>query len=522
MTEFRKRHDVFRKSRHRMVELQIASRGVRDEAVLEAMRTVPREVFVPDRLLEFAYDDTPLPIEEGQTISQPFIVALMIEALDLSAGNRVLEVGAGSGYAAAVLSRIAAAVFAVERHAPLADLARERAARLGFDNITVLHGDGTLGWREHAPYDAILVSAGGPDIPRNLLEQLTIGGRLVIPIGLEPRSQELLRIRRVEEHEYEQSSLGRVQFVPLVGSEGWSADGTPLPPHRARAPLRTERPERRRLGSLIAEQCDSFDTIGNAPFDALLDRIGGARVVLIGEASHGTSEFYEMRARITRELIVRRGFNVVAIEADWPDTATIDRHVRNLPREPLRTAPFSRFPTWMWRNQEMHRFVDWLTDHNGRQRDTAKVSLHGLDLYSLNNSIGAVLSYLDRVDPEAAAAARVRFACFSPWETDPATYGRAAVSGATKDCEAEAVATLTQLLERRMPYLEQASPGANSPRRQQTGSTRRQTDFAERRLCSWHTRHRTPLPADSARVAPRTTRQGGVVRNSSKTMSSGL
>ena len=275
-----------------------------------------------------------------------------------------------------------------------------------------------------------------------------------MPTGHEPRGQELVRVVRAAEHDYEQSSLGRVQFVPLIGSEGWSADGTQLPPHRARTPLRITTPEAERTGALIRDHCERFDAIEQAPLDRLLDRIGDSRVVLIGEASHGTSEFYEMRARITRELIAQRGFNVVTIEGDWPDTATIDRYVRGLPGESLRTPPFSRFPTWMWRNQEMRRFVDWLADHNGRQRNVDdKVSVHGLDLYSLNNSIGAVLSYLDRVDPAAAAAARVRFACFSPWETDPATYGRAAVSGQTKDCEEEAVATLTRLLDHHVQYL---------------------------------------------------------------------
>jgi protein-L-isoaspartate(D-aspartate) O-methyltransferase len=203
-----------------MVARQIASRGVTDERVLVAMRTVPRELFVPEAMSEFAYEDAPLPIEEGQTISQPYIVAVMIEALELQPGDRVLEIGAGSGYAAAVLSRVVREVFAVERHASLAGLARGRAQRLGYENVQVLHGDGTLGWPEHAPYDAIVVAAGGPEIPESLLEQLRIGGRLIIPVGTALRSQELVRVRRTGQHDFERESLGRAQFVPLVGSEG--------------------------------------------------------------------------------------------------------------------------------------------------------------------------------------------------------------------------------------------------------------------------------------------------------------
>lgn len=440
-------------SRQRMVAQQLAARGVNDLRTLEAMQTVPRERFVPDELAEFAYEDAPLPIEEGQTISQPLIVALMIEALQVKAEDRALEIGAGSGYAAAVLSRVAKEVYAVERFQTLADLARRRMSQLGYTNVQVLCGDGTLGWPEHAPYDVIMVSAGGPDVPESLLRQLAIGGRLVIPVGSEPRSQELLRIRRTGNHQFDEESLGKVQFVPLVGTEGWAMDGVPVAPRRARRPLRITPPKGSRLSALIAENAEPFDDIERAPLGALLDRIGDARVVLIGEATHGTSEFYRMRAGITRELIEHKGFTIVGIEGDWPDTQMIDSYVRDRPALQLREPAFSRFPTWMWRNHEVRHFVEWLAGHNrgaGRQR---QVSVHGLDLYSLNNSIGAVLDYLDRVDPDAARSARIRYGCFSPWEMDPATYGRAAVAGRLKSCEDEAVAALTELLEERLEYL---------------------------------------------------------------------
>ena len=437
-----------------MVEQHIAARGVRDGRVLQAMLEVPRERFVPDRLQEFAYADTPLPIEAGQTISQPYIVALMLEALELEPGDRALEVGAGSGYAAAVISRMAGSVFAIERHEELAALARDRLRELGYDNVTILHGDGTLGWPDHAPYDAIVVAAGGPDVPRPLLEQLRVGGRLVIPVGHEPRTQELVRVRRTSEDDYQREQLGRVQFVPLIGTEGWALDGVPVQPRRARAPLRIPAPERHELSGLIAEECQPLESIADSDLGALLERIGDARVVLIGEASHGTSEFYRMRARITRELIARRGFTVVAIEGDWPDTHAIDRQVRGGAAPPLRTPAFERFPTWMWRNREMRQFIRWLTKFNAtRPTPESQVRVVGLDLYSLYNSIGSVLDYLDRVDPAAAESARIRYGCFSPWETDPATYGRAAVSGRMPGCEAEAVATLTDLLRRRLEYL---------------------------------------------------------------------
>ena len=220
--------------RHRMVDRQIEGRGVRDPAVLAAMRSVPREHFLPPELEEFAYQDNPLPIERGQTISQPFIVALMTEALRLGPQDRVLEIGTGSGYAAAILARIAREVYTIERHAELAETATGRLAQLGFDNVVVRHGDGTLGWPEHAPYDAIVVTAGGPQVPEPLLAQLAPGGRLVIPVG-EEKVQELVRVTRRADGSFEREELGGVRFVPLIGAEGWVEERVAAPPRRAAA-----------------------------------------------------------------------------------------------------------------------------------------------------------------------------------------------------------------------------------------------------------------------------------------------
>lgn len=213
----------FTAERHSMVERQLAARGLRDPLVLEAMRAVPREAFVPPDFVPEAYADGPLPIGEGQTISQPYVVALMAEALELRGEERVLEIGAGSGYAAAVLGEIAAEVVAVERHWSLADEAAERLGRLGYENVEVVSGDGSRGWPERAPYDAIVVAAGAPAVPDSLRRQLSVGGRLVIPVGRDRTLQQLLRVRRLSETEYEEEELGGVRFVPLVGEEGWGA-----------------------------------------------------------------------------------------------------------------------------------------------------------------------------------------------------------------------------------------------------------------------------------------------------------
>jgi protein-L-isoaspartate(D-aspartate) O-methyltransferase len=203
-----------------MVADQIVARGVQDPRVLEVMRTVPREAFVPPDLAEFAYEDSPLPIEAGQTISQPYIVALMIAAARIRRDDRVLEIGTGSGYAAAIMSRMARRVYSIDRHEQLTGLARDRMDLLGFDNVVIGTGDGTQGWPDNAPFDVTLVAAGSPRIPAPLCDQLARGGRLVIPVGDTDR-QRLIRITRTGEHRFTEDDLGPVRFVPLIGAHGW-------------------------------------------------------------------------------------------------------------------------------------------------------------------------------------------------------------------------------------------------------------------------------------------------------------
>ena len=214
--------DYYAECRAAMVATQIAARGVTDPAVLTAMQTVPREAFVPVELMEFAYDDLPLPIGEGQTISQPYIVALMTAALLPTPTDRVLEIGTGSGYAAAILHCIVKEVYTVERLETLYRLARRRLRRLGYHHVAVHHGNGTLGWPAHAPYDGIVVTAGGPTIPPALQEQLALGGRLVMPVGAQPTPQRLVRVTRVSATRFQQEDLGLVCFVPLIGAQGWA------------------------------------------------------------------------------------------------------------------------------------------------------------------------------------------------------------------------------------------------------------------------------------------------------------
>lgn len=211
----------YRAERAAMVARQIAARGISDVRLLDAMRTVPRELFVPDHLAGSAYDDRALPIEEGQTISQPYIVALMIDAARIGSADRVLEVGAGSGYAAAVLGQVAGEVFTIERFPALAALAQARLELLGADNVTVITGDGTEGLPSQAPFDAILAAASGAKVPEPLRRQLGIGGRLVMPIGATRFVQHLIKLTRRGEDDFVEENLGAVRFVPLIGVHGF-------------------------------------------------------------------------------------------------------------------------------------------------------------------------------------------------------------------------------------------------------------------------------------------------------------
>ncbi|MDX2317559.1 MAG: protein-L-isoaspartate(D-aspartate) O-methyltransferase [Hyphomicrobiaceae bacterium] len=455
-------HDIHARDRAFMVARHLEARGITDPDVLTAMGKVPREAFVSEPLSEFAYEDSPLPIEAGQTISQPYIVARMVELAEVKPGDKVLEVGAGSGYAAAVMSRIAAHVYAIERHEELATEARAREKRLGYDNLEIIHADGTKGLPEHAPFNAIVVSAGGPKVPEALKRQLAVDGRLVIPVGLGPQ-QTLLLVRRVDAETFEEEDHGAVTFVPLIGEEGWEG------PDKAKAatnvdaatsgfanglltPSQPAKTARTKLSHIIADAAEPFGDLDELA--SLAERFADKRVVLLGEATHGTAQFYDARARITEMLVKKHGFNIVAVEADWPDASVCNAFVRGLPRPEVPADPFSRFPTWMWRNGQVAAFLTRLKAINEQIGDPDRqAGFYGLDVYSLGASIEAVLLYLDRVDPEAAQVARQRYGCLAPWRAEPARYGHMAMSRGYAVCEKPVTDALLDLLHNRLGYL---------------------------------------------------------------------
>ena len=432
----------FAKRRAQMVDRQVAGRGVLGHRVLDAMRDVPREAFLPQALHEFAYEDAALEVEPGLLIAQPYVIALMTEVLRLEGSERVLEIGTGSGYGTAVLSRLAQSVYSVESSGSLAAKAAATLAALGCHNVQTLHADASLGWPDHAPYDAILVRAGGRRVPQALKQQLAIGGRLVMPMGIDPGILELVRLTRVSQDKFEVQDIADVRLAPLSGEDAIAGAGP-----RAM----TARPKDAMLAKDIAASCEKFETADSADLEPLLQRIGDARIVLLGESTHGSFEFYRMRARISRDLILRKNFSFIAIEADWPDAARVDHYVRHARHAPSEWTAFARFPVWMWRNEEVRSFVDWLRGHNTAAGER-KVAFHGLDLYSLYNSIRAVLRYLDDVDPSTARVARQRYGCLTPWQSDPASYGHAALTSTYQTCEREVVAILTDLLRKHHGY----------------------------------------------------------------------
>ena len=445
----------FTEARQRMVQEQLLARGISDAAVLRAMQTVPREDFVRAPLRERAYDDTPLPLDEAQSISQPYMVALMAEAAGLAGADRVLEIGTGSGYAAAVASCLASKVYSMERDSSLAASAKKRLSAGGYDNVVVRTGDGTLGWPEQAPFDVILATAGAPSVPSTWLSQLAPGGRLVLPVGPGTREQELLCLTRTGHDDFQESRLGPVRFVPLIGAYGWRAEddraaATTPPPAGGSMPDTA-------LITLLRQCAQPLPGMASPDFAAFADRFAGHRVVLLGESTHGSSEFYQARAAITRRLIRRHGFMLVAAEADWPDASVLDDYVRLRPAQG--SVPFRRFPSWMWRNRETEQLLHWLREHNSLLSLESRTRIAGLDLYNLNAAMHEVVAWLDKVDPDAAAIARHRYGCLAPWQDNPAAYAREVFLQRYQSCEDDVVTQLTHLLEQQLEHAAEREDG---------------------------------------------------------------
>ena len=352
-----------------------------------------------------------------------------------------LKSSAGSGYAAAVMSPMAAQVYAIQRHASPAHEARRRCPGVP-QYRTAGVGDGRRGWPAAAPFRAILlVAASAPEPPRPLREQVSVGGRLLVPAGPEGQVQRLRKIRRVGRDRYQEQHPAAIRLVPPLGEQAG--------PIRCGRPMKWAKSDDEARADLIARAAEPLPDPAEPQFAAAFDRFADRRVVLLGESSHGTAEFYQARAAITRRLVERHGFRLLAFEADWPDAAAVNRHVRG--RESGGGRIFQRFPTWMWRNTEVAVLVDWLKAFNRGRADGEQAGFHGLDMYSMRESIAAVLEYMDRVDPEAAAVARERYGRLTPWQNSPSTYyGHAALRAGHAICEQAVLKQCRELLDQRL------------------------------------------------------------------------
>lgn len=428
-----------------MVEL-VAARGLRNPAVLAALLAVPRHMFVPERLAEFAYEDSALSIDDDEMLLQPFVVATMAEASGVEPTERALVLGNGAGYTAAVLSRIAGEVVTVQRRASLASFTRNVLRDLGYDNVRVAVGEGVQGSPDLGPYDAIVSSTPGPGAPRALLDQLVDGGRLVVPVGGR-RTQTLRRIVRDGDRLYRQD-LGDVRFVPLIGRDAWTKE--------EKEESWTERLAHRDavegdLPPAVAEVAEPFDSVLEGDLGRLLDRIGDARVVLLGESTRGSSELQRVKARITAELVLRSGFDTLVFDADWRDAAWIDRAVRDSrPDAAPGSSLVSGAPTWTLRTLEIEELIAWLRAHNLESEPAREVAVFGLDLYGMHRSIEAVIDYLEGCELGLAAEVRRRHDHLTPWHHDPTTYREAVSSDLQRGREAEILSVLNGMLDQRL------------------------------------------------------------------------
>jgi putative phosphoribosyl transferase len=310
----------------------------------------------------------------------------------------------------------------------------------------------------HGRVAAVVSRGGRPDLAGSRLAEvdaptlLIVGGddRHVLALNRQAlaalRCEKLLRIVPNASHLFEEP--GALEMVTEMAS-AWFQHYL-SPPARSHVPAAAMTPAS--AAAVLRAAAEPLPPLADPDFAVLFDRFAQSRVVLLGEASHGTSEFYRARAAITRRLIEHHGFTIVAVEADWPDAAAIDRYVRQSPHQPMGSTPFTRFPTWMWRNKDVDDFVGFLRGHNAARAPGDRVGFYGLDLYNMTASISAVLAYLDRVDPKAAAIARSRYACLSPWSREPAAYGRASLTEGYALCEQPVIRILLDLLQKELRY----------------------------------------------------------------------
>jgi len=411
------------------IEEQLKDKGISNTLLLEAFQDIPEAFFLSENLHPYFYEDVRIEKSIEKTEPRVVVIARMLEQLQIKEEESILIIGVDSVYILAVLSKIYKEVFAVETTKTYADWALEVLKNIDITNVHIKTGKLENGWKVKAPFNAILSASEFNEIPDVIKNQLKIGAKLLAPVGPDWVHVMLETIERTSETDYVTKALRdnyfipRPKLIPKIGTEIY--------------------PENEIIDE-IGISSIPFKTIKKFPIDGLLERIGDAKVVLLGEASHGTSEFYATRQEITKALIQKKGFNLVCAEADWSDAEQINNYARNQYKS-QDWMPFARFPEWMWKNKEVLNFVEWLKKYNSKHNNT--IGFYGLDLYGLENSIDLVINYLEDIDPELATLAKLRYSCIMPYMANPSVYGKLVKTQKLESCEKAVLKMLFDLLK---------------------------------------------------------------------------
>ena len=408
---------------------QLEDKGISNALILEAFQDLPEAFFLSETLLQFFYEE--VCVEQSIEKTEPRIIeiARMLDQLQIKRERKILVTGVDSIYILVVLSKIYKEVYTVEINETYANWTLEVLKTINITNVYLKTGNPEMGWEEKGPFNAVLIATAFKNKSNSIKTQLKIGAKLLAPVSPDWAHTMLEVIKRVSETEYSTRAL-RVNYLipnpkilPKIGSKIY---------------------EDREIIDEIGISSIPFKTIKDYPMEGLLERIGDARVVLLGDASHGTSEFYLTRQEITKALIEKKGFNFVCAEADWSDAEQINNYVRNQYKS-QDWEPFSQFPQWMWKNEEVLDFIEWLKEHNSKNKNTS--GFYGLDLNGLENSVNLVIKYLKEIDPKLAKLAISKYDCLASYMSDPTMYGEIAKNNKLTGCEKEVLTILVDLLK---------------------------------------------------------------------------
>ncbi|REE07679.1 protein-L-isoaspartate(D-aspartate) O-methyltransferase [Winogradskyella pacifica] len=411
------------------IEEQLKDKGIRNSLLIEAFQDIPEAFFLSENLHPYFYEDIRIEKAIEKTEPRVIVVARMLEQLEVKEEEKILVIGVDSVYILAALSKIYKEVYTVETTKTYAEWALEVLKNIEVTNVHIKTGKLVNGWKTKGPFNAILSASEFKEVPNTIKQQLNIGAKLLAPVGPDWAHVMLEIIERTSETDFITKALRDNYFIPkpkLIPKIG-----TKMYPENE-------------IIDEIGISSIPFKTIKKFPIDGLLERIGDAKVVLLGEASHGTSEFYAMRQEITKALIEKKGFNLVCAEADWSDAEQINNYVRNQ-YQSQDWMPFARFPEWMWKNREVLEFVEWLKKNNTKHNNT--IGFYGLDLYGLENSIDLVIDYLEEIDSDLAALAKLRYSCIMPYMSNPTVYGKLVKNQKLESCEKAVLKMLFDLLK---------------------------------------------------------------------------